>query len=277
MIDYTFLCCYKKPHGGSSYLHTEGTRSYRLTRRLEPILKQLKRTYSDVFPKAPELRLGVIVEPRNGASGYWTVAESLTVGPIFVIEIDPALDGKEEILAHELAHPIMKLLGVPSTQSVGEIDSRIGDELSSTSQHPFVFDLLDQTGYGDEQRKFYECRADAELDKLKHADFSSPTYTGQPGQTWLALWYFNFYILAQERYDAIYSTHKQNASGIADKMDLVRLSWMAATKGKGVMKRRAQATCIRSFQSNLMSRLDLHSRVGRQSMQEWTAWLFNSG
>lgn len=244
-----------------------------MSERLTPVLERFKRTYAEAFPKAPALRICVIVEPRNGASGYWTVAEP-GVGPIFVMELDPAIDGNEEIIAHELSHPIIRLQGVPTGSSLAPIDLRIGDEFTSTSHHPFIFDFLDQVGYGDEQRAGFAKSANEELKKLETVDFSSPSYTAPPGQTWLALWYFNFYLLARHGYEALYSIHKLKAPPIAEKMDLVRESWMAATRNKGIIKRSASAQCVRSFQSHLFNRLDLSGRVGLQSFSEWRAWLF---
>lgn len=274
MREYTFQTCHKEQRNGASYLFPAAPRSYQMTHRLGSIIERLRRTYSDAFPKVAPFRLCVIVEPRNGASGYWSAAENSTTGPLFVVEIDTALDGNEEILAHELAHPIMRLLGVPTGQSVGQIDKRIGDEFTSTSHHPFIFDLLDSAGYGDDQRATFLTSAEDEIEKLRHADLSTPTYTAPPGQTWLALWYFNFYLLARERYDVIYSLHKQKAPGVAEKMDFVRDCWMAATRNKGVIKRSAPTECIRSFQSHLFNRLALEGRVAFQSRHDWAAWLF---
>lgn len=274
MKEYTFLSCYKEQVDGSSYIFIDNTRSFQMTNRLAHIIDRLHITYAETFPKAPILRLGVIVAPRNGASGSWTIAKSSTEGPIFVIELDPIVEGREDILAHELAHPILRLLGVPSGQSVGEIDSSIGNEFTSTSHHPFIFDLLDSAGYGDEQREGFIESAKQELEKLAVTDFSAPTFTGPPGQTWLALWYFNFYLMARDKYDAIYEIHKRRAPGVAEKMDLVIKSWLAATKNTGILKKKAPVQVIRSFQSHLFNSLDLEGRVNRQSLQEWSAWLF---
>lgn len=220
------------------------------------------------------MRVGILIEPRNGASGYWSVAESSTTGPTFLVEMDSALDGDEAMLAHELVHPIIRLLGIPTGQSLGQIDKRIGDEFTSTSHHPYVFDVLDEAGYGNDQRASYAASADAEFAKLSQADWSSPTYTNAPGQTWLVMWYFNFYLLAREQYSAIYERHKQAAPAIAEKMEIVRDAWMTATRNRGVLKRKTRTNGIRAFQSHLFNKLDLHGRVELQSLQNWATWLF---
>lgn len=275
MKNYTFLSCKKEQTNGVSYIGTNGTLILKMTDRLASIIKQLNNTYTETFPKAPLLRLGLIIKERNGASGFWSVAESPTKGPIFIIEIDPSIIENEEIIAHELAHPIIRLLGVPTGKSVGNIDKSIGNEFTSTSHHPFIFDLLDSAGYADEQRVGYISYAQQELEKLEHADFSSSTYTAPPGQTWLAFWYFNFYLLAREKYNAIYEIHKHKAPDVAQKMDLTIKSWLAATKNKGFLKQSAPVQGIRSFQSHLINSLDLEGRVNQQSLQSWEKWLFN--
>lgn len=112
MKNYTFLSCKKEQTNGVSYIGTNGTLILKMTDRLASIIKQLNNTYTETFPKAPLLRLGLIIKERNGASGFWSVAESPTKGPIFIIEIDPSIIENEEIIAHELAHPIIRLLGV---------------------------------------------------------------------------------------------------------------------------------------------------------------------
>ncbi|MBS1211932.1 MAG: hypothetical protein H6R26_548, partial [Proteobacteria bacterium] len=185
VTEYTFLRCRKEERDGSAYLFAGSPYSYRMSHRLAPILDRLKLTYEEAFPEAPMLRIGVIAEPRNGAAGNWSVAESSTMGPIFVIEVDPELDGNELVFAHELAHPILRLLGVPTALSIGFVDKRIGDEFTSASHHPFIFDLLEQGGYGDEQRAFSLESADTELYKLSKADFSSLSYTEELYQIWL--------------------------------------------------------------------------------------------
>lgn len=275
MMEYTFLSCHKEEHNGSAYLFADTPRSYRMTSRLALILDQLELAYREAFPEAPALRIGVIVEPRNGATGNWSVAKSATEGPIFVIEVDPALDGNELVFAHELAHPILRLLGVPTGRSIEFIDKRIGDQFTSASHHPFIFDLLEQCGYGDEQRAFFLESAETELRKLSSADFSALTYTGQIYQTWLALWYFDLYLLVTDSYEMIYSTHKKNAPEIADKMDYVLESWMLATGNEGIMERRAPVASIREFQFNLLSRLELADYIELQCLDEWKMWLFN--
>jgi hypothetical protein len=272
-MDYSFLSGHKEQHNGASYVFPGNPRTYRMSERLNLVLNRFYRAYADAFPNALSPRICVIVEARNGASGYWTAAQPGT-GPVFVIELDPTIDGNEEIFAHELSHPIIRLLGVPTGQSIGSIDSRIGDEFTSTSHHPFVFDFLDQVGYADEQRVGYTKSALEELDKLAHADFASPTYTAPPGQTWLALWYFNFYLLDRQNYETIYSIQKQKAPSVAHMMEVVRESWMVATRNKGVIKGNDASRCVRSFQSNLRNRLDLAERVSLQSFTDWRAWLF---
>ncbi len=258
----------------ASYLLVGERRTYKFSARLGKVLSMLRRTYAEAFPSAPPVRIGLIVEPRNGASGYWSVAESSTRGPIFVVDVDSALDGDEATLAHELLHPVIRLQGVPTGQSLGQIDKRIGDEFTSTSHHPYIFDALDEAGCSDEQRASYTTSAEKELAKLSQADWSSPTYTDPPGQTWLALWYFNFYLLARLQYNAIYERHEQAAPGVAGKMDLVRDAWMAATRNRGILKHSAGTKPIRAFQSHLFNRLDLEGRVELQSFQNWAAWLF---
>ena len=74
---------------------------------------------------------------------------------IFVIEIDPELVEAEHIFAHELMHPVLRLLGVPTGKSLGAIDRSIGDEFTSAAHHPFVFDALDQYGYLSEHQEDY--------------------------------------------------------------------------------------------------------------------------
>jgi hypothetical protein len=272
--DYSFWICSKVQRGNASHLLVGNKKTYRFSARLGKVFSMLRGAYAETFPSAPPMRIGLIVEPRNGASGLWSVAESSTTGPTFVVEVDPALEGDEATLAHELLHPIIRLQGVPTGQSLGPIDKRIGDEFTSTSHHPYIFDALDEIGYGDEQRVSYTTSAANALSKLSGVDRSSPTYTNPPGQTWLALWYFNFYLLARSQYDTIYERHKQESPGVAQKMDLVRDAWMAATKNKGVLKRSAETTPIRAFQSHLFNLLDLGGRVELQSLQNWAAWLF---
>lgn len=274
MRDYSFWSCSKVQRGNAWHLVVGSKNTYTLSARLQKVLSMLRGTYAETFPSAPPMRIGVIVEHRNGASGLWSVAESSTIGPTFVVEVDPSLDGDEPTLAHELLHPVLRLQGVPTGQSLGPIDKRIGDEFTSTSHHPYIFDALDEFGYGDEQRASYTSSAENALTKLSEADWSSLTYTNPPGQTWLALWYFNFYLLARPQYDGIYERHKQMAPGVAEKMDLVRETWMAATTNRGVLKRSAGITPIRAFQSHLLKRLDLGGRVELQSLQNWAAWLF---
>ncbi len=120
MREYTFLSCHEQQQNNASYVIPGPPRSYQMTRRLAPILEKLKNTYSETFPTEAPMRIGLIVKPRNGASGYWSVAESADVGPIFVVELDDAIDGNECVFAHELAHPIIRLLGVPTGQSRGQ-------------------------------------------------------------------------------------------------------------------------------------------------------------
>jgi hypothetical protein len=222
------------------------------------------------------MRLGLLLTLRNGASGYWSVAASDSVGPTFVIECDPDIASDEAVLAHEVAHPIVRLMGVPTGISLGQIDARVGDEFTSTSHHPFVFSLLDEAGYGAEQTEQYRASAEQELRKLSAAEFASPTYQQPPGQIWLALWYFNFFILAREQYDAIRLLHLERASGVAAMMDVVTSSWLDATRGTGILKRSAGTTPIKAFQSHLHAKLSLTGRVGLKSREQWIHWLFQN-
>lgn len=274
MRHYTFLECEKKPRGEATYLVVGAPKRYQFSDRLGPLLSRLRKTYSEVFPDAPAMRLGIVVEERNGASGCWSIAQSALVGPTFVIETDPQLESTEAIFAHELVHPLVRLLGVPTATSIAAIDPRIGDEFTSTAHHPYVFDLLEALGYQSEQREQYIMSARGEMAKLASADWASATYTAPPGQTWLALWYFNFYLLARQEYDALYELHGQHAPGVTDKMNAVRDSWMSATRNTGTLKRSAGVRQIRAFQSELHRRLDLEGRVAYQPLDSWGRWLF---
>jgi len=277
MREYSFLSCRKEQHDDGFRVVPIGRRTYRLTHRLAAVLERFSRTCAEAFPKTPAARVGVIVESRNGGSGYWQAMDDTETGPMFVIELDFSVDGNEAILAHEMAHPILRCMGVPSGFSLGDIDGRIGDEFTSTCHHPFVFDYLDQVGYRDEQRAIYMETAKEELRKLQTADFGSVTYMAPPGQVWLALWYFNFYILARSEYDAIRTIHMKCAPAIAKNMDLVLDSWMLATKKTGSIKRTASAQVIRAFQSHMMRMLDLDGRVGLESLDQWRSWLLQRG
>lgn len=272
-MEFTYFECTKGQDGGSSMVYLGPQRSRNVSPRFAPVLREFHGSYLRAFPGAVPARIGLIVEPRNGASGSWTVAEP-KLGPIFVIEIDPELVEAEHIFAHELMHPVLRLRGVPIGKSLGAIDRSIGDEFTSTAHHPFVFDALDQYGYLSEHQEDYVICARSELEKLKNADFSSVWFTESPGQTWMAFWYFNFYLLARPEYEAIYALHSTRAPSIAQKMDLVRQSWLSATKGRGVIKRNASSQCIRAFQSNLMKTLDLEGRIALQSLSAWGDWLF---
>jgi hypothetical protein len=276
MREYSFLMCRKSAAAGGERLIIGEPTSFQFTRRLGRILSRLRKAYSETFPGAPELRLGIVPEPHNGASGRWSQADLPFFGPTFVVEFEPSLADNEALFAHEFVHPMIRCLGVPTGQSIGPIDERIGDEFTSTAHHPFVFDVLDEAGYGDDQRMQYRESARTEVAKLARADLTAITYTEPPGQTWLALWYFNFYLLAREEYESLYATHARSSRGVADRMDEVVASWMVATKSKGALKPNAQLQQTRVFQSEVFRRLDLQGRVSLESPEARNQFLFGA-
>jgi hypothetical protein len=235
----------------------------------------LNQAYVRAFGNAPRYRLGLVeTEGYNGASGFWARGIGSGESPIFLIEcavgasVQPEF---EQMLAHEFAHPIIRLRGIPTAISFGQIDSRIGDEFTSTSHHPYVFQLQREWGYErDEPGAVYERAARGELEKLLAADLASPTYTGSPGQTWLALWYFNFSLMAPARYAELLAFHLERVPAIAEKMIRVVDCWEQAVVAGG----NNWAWRVRRFQERLMDSLDLHGKVQIQQLADWRAWLF---
>ena len=76
MRDYVFWICSKVQRNNASHLLVGNRKTYKFSARLGKVLSMLRGTYAETFPSAPRMRIGLIVEPRNGASGLWSVAES---------------------------------------------------------------------------------------------------------------------------------------------------------------------------------------------------------
>lgn len=242
---------------------------------VQAIAGELCGAYSKAFPGMPALRFGLTIEPRNGASGYWTVSPAPDAGPFFVIEIDPALTTDQtrfdRLVAHEMAHPIIRLRGVPSAIANPPNDQRVADEFTSTIHHPHVFMMLDKAGYGDGQRADSVAAAKAELDKLCAEDLNSPNYTGVPGQLWRGLWYFNFSLLAPDEYASIRAFHAQGAPGVFERMKQVERCWKEARQSASAAQPLARTHV---FRRTLWKAFGFDGYVRSQDPQEFAQWLF---
>jgi hypothetical protein len=258
---------------GHQYVFPVGETTLRMSSHLQPIVDKLYTSYSKAFPDRPPVNICLSIEKWNGGNGSWTVARSDIEGPLFFVRISDELSAEEfeVILAHELSHPIVRLVTGRGAKSIPPVDQRFANELSSTSQHPFVFDILDQNGYGEAQRSLSERYVAIEIDRLRNKKHKDGLYNQIPQQVWSALWYFNFYLLAPEGYEQIKAFHRERNPGMYNKMMIVEDQWKKLKKYRDVGDYIGLSV---EFSDLLHKNLDLQGRVRFTSKAEWESFLF---
>lgn len=273
--DYTFLKCNSLKTEKGDRVFPSGEETIRISTRMELVLNQLSSAYSSAFPGRPPMELCISIEEWNGASGSWTVSRSLENGPLFFVRISDKLPPTElEVtLAHEIFHPIVRLLTGIGAESIPPVVRMFGDELMSTAAHPFVFHMLSAAGYIEEEKLQYKRAARNELERLKRRDFKPGAYNFAPQQTWSALWYFNFFQLAPVEYQAIKKFHRKHFPPMVEKMEIIEREF---AKLKKYVRAGNYEEFTAQFLKQIHRRLNLDGRVRLKEKKEWEAFLFGN-
>ncbi len=234
--------------------------------RLAVLLNRLRLESVRALPGAEPLKIFVQRRESHGASCVWG-HDYPRRAPLVLFSIGPtsSSDHLEHLLAHEIAHGIVCASGISGVVSLRNLSNEVADEINSTAQHPWVFSLLDQAGYRDEQRLEYGANAVQELSRLQSMS------TAEAGirdgaiehQIWSAVWTFNFHLLCPNDYRSIRKTIEDRLPSTFALLTRVETAWKNAGTQRDWMAR------TQRFHSLLIDRLRIGNYFRLGDREAW--------
>lgn len=248
---------------------------YEFSDRLSLILDNFYSKYKKSFPDKGTPKICLKFQEWHGASGEWAGSGNLYEPPIFTIRISDTYDNyllAEATLAHEIAHAIIRIEGVPGSKAIPPRDLMISNQYNSLIDHPYVYHILRKAGYDDEQKINARSIIAQELKRLEVEDFKGINFTTTAGNIYLASWYFDFYHLAPKEYAQLKLLTKGKVKGIYEKLIIIEECWRESKLSikTDYFRRTLQ------FQSCTFQKLGLEGNIKLTTFDEWQIFLFGS-